>query len=92
MIQSFADKDTERLARFERVLRYVPFERVALRKITQLDVAERLDDLSVPPGNRLEALKDDRTGQYSIRINGQYRICFVWTDPGPANVEICDYH
>lgn len=92
MIQSFADTDTEKLARLERVSKFVQFERIALRKLTQLEVAERLDDLRIPPGNRLEQLKGDRTGQYSIRINVQYRICFVWTDQGPNNVEICDYH
>lgn len=92
MIQSFADKNTERLAKLERVAKFVLFERIALRKLTQLDVAERLDDLRVPPGNRLEQLKGKRIGQHSIRINDQYRICFVWTDRGPVNVEICDYH
>ena len=92
MIQSFADKDTEKLARLERVSTFVQFERIALRKLAQLDVAERLDDLRVPPGNRLELLKGDRAGQYSIRINDQYRICFLWTEQGPMGVEICDYH
>ena len=92
MIQSFADKDTEKLARLERVVRFVHFERIALRKLTQLEVAVRLDDLRVPPGNRLEQLKGDRQGQFSIRINDQYRICFVWSDKGPSDVEICDYH
>lgn len=92
MIQSYADKNTEKLARFERVTRFVQFERIALRKLTQLDVAEKLDDLLVPPGNHLEQLKGNRAGQYSIRINGQYRICFRWTEKGPADVEICDYH
>lgn len=92
MIQSFADKDTEKLVMLKRVARFVPFERIALRKLTQLDVAENLNDLRIPPGNRLEALKGDRTGQYSIRINDQYRVCFVWTEQGPGEVEICDYH
>jgi toxin HigB-1 len=92
MIQSFADKNTEKLARLERVVKFVQFERIALRKLTQLEVAEKLDDLRVPPGNRLEQLKGNRAGQYSIRINDQYRICFVWTEQGPGNVEICDYH
>ena len=63
-----------------------------MRKLDQLDSAEALDDLRIPPGNRLEALKGDRQGQYSIRINEQYRICFVWTESGPAEVEIVDYH
>ncbi len=92
MIQSFADKDTEKLARLERVSRFVQFERIALRKLAQLEVAERLDDLRIPPGNRLESLKGDKTGQYSIRVNDQYRICFTWTEQGPMDVEICDYH
>jgi proteic killer suppression protein len=92
VILSFADKDTEKLARLERVAKFVQFERIALRKLTQLDAAERLDDLRIPPGNRLEQLKGDRAGQYSIRINDQYRICFIWADQGPKNVEICDYH
>lgn len=92
MIISFADKDTERLARHEFVRRFQPFERIALRKLTQLDVAMTLDDLRVPPGNRLEKLKGDREGQYSIRINDQYRVCFFWTIKGPEEVEICDYH
>lgn len=92
MIQSFADKDTEKLARLERVAKFVQIERIVMRKLTQLDVAEKLDDLRVPPGNRLEQLKGNRVGQNSIRINDQYRICFVWTERGPTDVEICDYH
>ena len=92
MILSFRDKDTEMLASGVRVRRFVAFERIALRKLRQLQVAERLDDLRVPPGNRLEALKGDRVGQFSIRINGQYRICFAWTAAGAENVEIVDYH
>jgi len=66
--------------------------RVAIRKLDQLDSVEVLQDLRIPPGNQLEALKGDRKGQYSIRINRQYRICFSWTDTGPSNVEITDYH
>lgn len=92
MIVSFADGDTEKLASGRRVQRFVPFERVALRKLRQLEVATVLDDLRVPPGNRLEALKGDRAGQYSIRINDQFRLCFVWTDAGAQHVEIVDYH
>jgi len=92
MIQSFADKDTEKLAKMKRVARFHQFERIALRKLTQLDIAEDLNDLKIPPGNRLELLQGDRVGQYSIRINDQYRICFTWSDKGPMNVEICDYH
>jgi proteic killer suppression protein len=92
MIQSFADKDTERLARRERVRRFVNFERVALRKLAMVQAAHVLDDLRVPPGNRLEALKGNRAGQHSIRINDQYRICFVWKKDGAHDVEIVDYH
>lgn len=66
--------------------------RVALRKLEQLDSATELGDLNVPPNNRLEALKRDRIGQQSIRINDQYRVCFTWTEAGPTNVEIVDYH
>ena len=66
--------------------------RVARRKLDQLDSVMRLDELRIPPGNRLEALSRDRRGQHSIRINDQYRICFEWTSSGPANVEIVDYH
>lgn len=92
MILSFGDKDTEALASGVRVKRFVAFERIALRKLRQLQVAERLDDLRVPPGNRLEALKGDRAGQFSIRINDQYRVCFAWAAGGAENVEIVDYH
>lgn len=67
-------------------------ERPALRKLAQLDWPAVLDDLKVPPGNVLEALKGDRKGQHGIRINGQWRVCFVWTKDGPKNVEIVDYH
>lgn len=66
--------------------------RIARRKLDQLDAASRLEDLRVPPSNRLESLKGDRRGQHSIRINDQYRICFTWTHAGPADVEIVDYH
>ena len=66
--------------------------RVAIRKLDQLDSAERLDDLRIPPGNRIEALDGDREGEHSIRINDQFRICFVWHDEAPADVEIVDYH
>ena len=68
------------------------FERAALRKLRQLQVAALLSDLRVPPGNRLEALTGDRDGQYDIRINNQYRICFRWIDGGAEDVEIVDYH
>lgn len=97
MIAGFRDKGTEdvyngkntRLAR-----RTCPAKlwRVARRKLDQLDSVTKLDEIRSPPGNRLEALRGDRQGQYSIRINDQYRICFVWTDAGPDDVEIVDYH
>ena len=92
VIVSFADRDTERLACGERVRRFVAIEAVARRKLRQLEIAGRLDDLRVPPGNRLEALKGNRKGQMSIRINEQWRVCFRWTQAGPADVEIVDYH
>jgi len=82
------------MALFEgrRVRRWVNIERVALRKLSQLDWSAVLDDLKIPPGNRLESLKNDRRGQHSIRINEQWRLCFVWTADGAAEVEIVDYH
>ena len=92
MIVSFRDSDTEALASGRRVKRFVAIESVARRKLRQLEIAGRLDDLRIPPGNRLEALKGDRKGQHSVRINDQYRVCFVWTPAGPENVEIVDYH
>lgn len=93
MIIGFASKETEKIWH-EEVSRRLPREiqQVALRKLFMLDKAQVLNDLRVPPANRLEALKDDRKGQHSIRINDQWRICFVWTDNGPAAVEIVDYH
>lgn len=75
-----------------RIPRYRAFERQALRKLRQLEIAENLNDLRIPPGNHLEALSGDREGQYSIRINEQFRICFSWTPMGPQDVEIVDYH
>jgi proteic killer suppression protein len=92
MIRSFRDADTAALAVGERVRRWMFIERVALRKLRQLDIAMSLSDLRVPPGNRLEALKGDRVGQFSIRINAQYRLCFRWTSAGAEDVEIVDYH
>ena len=93
VIRSFRDPTTERLWSRQRAKGIDPrIERVALRKLVMLDAAEVLDDLRVPPGNRLEALKGDRAGQHSIRINQQWRICFVWTAAGPEDVEIVDYH
>lgn len=90
MIRSYGNKDTERLASGLRVARFRAFERVALRKIRQLQIARELTDLRVPPGNRLEALSGDRAGQFSIRINGQFRICFRWIEGGAEDVEIVD--
>ena len=92
MIGSFADKDTERLWGRQMVARFRAFERIALRKLAQLDAATSLEDLKLPPGNRLEALKGTRKGQMSLRINDQWRICFVWREGGPERVEIVDYH
>jgi toxin HigB-1 len=92
MIVSFKDGDTEKLAGGRRVKRFVNIETVARRKLRQLEVAGRLDDLRVPPGNRLEPLMGERAGQHSIRINDQYRACFHWTAAGAENVEIVDYH
>jgi proteic killer suppression protein len=92
MIRSFADTETEKLFRRERV-RKLPqdIQRTALRKLAQLDAAIALEDLRVPPGNRLEALTGDRAGQHSIRINDQWRVCFVWAADGAESVEIVDY-
>ena len=84
--------ETEALARGIRVRRFQQIESVARRKLRQLQIAGRLEDLRIPPGNRLEALKGNRAGQYSIRINDQFRICFEWTPAGAAAVEIVDYH
>ncbi|MGV8882439.1 MAG: type II toxin-antitoxin system RelE/ParE family toxin [Rhodoglobus sp.] len=93
MIRSFGSRDTERLWSRERVPSIDPrIHRVALRKLRQVGSAVVLDDLRSPPGNRLELLKGDRAGQASIRINDQWRICFRWTDAGPEEVEIVDYH
>ena len=92
MIVSFKDGDTEKLARSRRVQRFQSIEAVARRKLRQLEIAGRLDDLRVPPGNRLEALRGDRAGEHSIRINDQYRVCFRWTAGGAEDVEIADYH
>ena len=91
-ILSFKCSDTQALHRCVRVKRFVNIESVARRKLALLDAAETLDFLKVPPGNRLEALKGDRAGQHSIRVNEQFRVCFVWTAQGPAHVEITDYH
>lgn len=92
VIQSFACRDTEALFHRIRSRRFGNIERQARRKLLMLDAAYGLQDLRHPPGNGLEALRGDRDGQHSIRINDQWRICFVWTRAGPQNVEIVDYH
>ena len=97
MIQSFKDAGTEDVfngknTREARKLLPSSLWKIAIRKLDQLDSAATLKDLKVPPGNRLEPLSRDRSGQHSIRINDQYRICFKWTDQGPQQVEIVDYH
>ncbi len=92
MIQSFADRDAEQLFHEEKNRRFAAIARVALRKFFQLNRAGLLADLAVPPGNRLEALKGDRAGFHSLRINDQWRIVFRWTEKGPAEVAIVDYH
>ena len=92
MIASFGDKDTEKLARGIRVRRFVSCERVALRKLRQLQVSASLDDLRIPPGNRLEPLKGNLEGWHSIRINDQFRIIFQWQDGNAEHVQIVDYH
>lgn len=93
MIHSFADRDSERLWAREPVRRFpVELRRVILRKLVQVDAATRLDDLRVPPGNRLERLSGDRAGQHSIRVNDQWRVCFRWTGSDAEDVAIVDYH
>lgn len=93
MIRSFRDTETERLFRRERRSKFVrQLQRAGLRKLLLLDAAESLDDLRVPPGNRLEKLVGDRAGQHSIRINDQYRLCFRWDGSDAYDVEIVDYH
>lgn len=93
MIIRFASKEAEKIWRGE-VSRKLPrdIQQIALRKLLMLDKALSLNDLRIPPANRLEALKDDRKGQHSIRISDQWRICFIWGDNGPDAVEIVDYH
>ena len=92
MIQTFANRAMARLWDGEFVKAFSPIERAAKRKLDLLHNAKTIDDLRAPPGNRLEALAGDRRGQYSIRINNQWRICFRWTAEGPEDVEIVDYH
>jgi proteic killer suppression protein len=92
MIQSFKCKDTVALYEGKSPRRFKAFVAVAERKLSQLDAAQTLDFMKAPPGNHLEALKGDRKGQHSVRINDQWRICFVWTSTGPNDVEVVDYH
>jgi toxin HigB-1 len=93
MIKSFKDRDAERLFLRERVKRFGPdVQRLGLRKLRMLDAATVIEDLRIPPANRLEKLVGDRTGQHSIRINRQWRICFVWRSGDAPDVEIVDYH
>ena len=92
MIRSFADKKTEKFFSGERIKKFSGIKKAAERKLVMLDNAEELVDLVIPPANKLEKLSGNRKGQYSIRINDQWRICFVWQNDGPYDVEITDYH
>ena len=92
MIRSFSCADTQALYETGRNRRFAAIAGVAARKLAQLDAAETLEFLRAPPGNRLEALKGDRAGQHSIRINDRFRLCFRWTKAGPEDVAIVDYH
>ncbi|WP_025320630.1 type II toxin-antitoxin system RelE/ParE family toxin [Granulibacter bethesdensis] len=92
MIKSWADKAAQELFETGRSRRWATIRKVIQRKLDMLDAATALDDLRSPPGNRLEMLSGDRAGQYSIRVNDQFRICFNWTEAGPENVEVVDYH
>jgi proteic killer suppression protein len=92
MITSFKCADTRALAKGKRVRRFINIATVARRKLRQLEIADRLDDLRIPPGNRLEALKGRRSGQFSIRINDQWRVCLHWNGADVEDVEIVDYH
>jgi proteic killer suppression protein len=92
VIQTFKCADTEALSKGERVRRFGGIAAIARRELRQLEIAARLDDLRVPPGNRLQALKGDRSGPFSIRINDQFRVCFRWTNKGAEDVAIVDYY
>jgi len=91
-IKSFKCAETEKMFKGERVKRFANIQAGAMRKLAILNRAGKLEDLRVPPGNRLEALKRDRLGQHSIHVNDQFRVCFVWTGTDVENVEIVDYH
>ena len=92
MIRSYKCKNTKALSKGHYVKQFVNIAAIARRKLRQLEIAGQLDDLRVPPGNHLEALKGNRSGQYSIRINDQWRVCFRWSNNGADDVEIVDYH
>lgn len=92
MIRGFRCSETQRLFETGKSRRFSSIARIALRKLDQLDSVTLLRSLTIPPGNHLEALKGDRLGQFSIRINQQWRVCFGWSDEGPEDVEIVDYH
>lgn len=92
MIRSFKCKYTKTLSKGQCVKRFVNISNVARRKLRQLEIANQLEDLRVPPGNHFEMLNGDRSGQHSIRINDQWRVCFYWTNAGAEDVEIVDYH
>ena len=92
MIQSFKDNDTRRYFEGVRIARFYPFAAQAIRRLTVLDSSAALHDVAVLRSNHLEAMRDDRAGQYSVRVNAQWRICFRWTDDGPRDAEIVDYH
>ena|SRR5690349_25132319 len=92
LIRSFADKETQRLFETGRSRKFSTLSRTAIRKLAQLDLVEKLEDLRAPPGNHLEALAADRKGQYSVRINDQFRICFRWDADGAHDVGVVDYH
>jgi proteic killer suppression protein len=92
MIRSFKCNTAEALSKGYNVRKFTNVAKIARRKLRQLEIAGRLDDLRIPPGNHLEGLTGDRSGQHSIRINNQWRVCFRWTDAGAEDVEIVDYH